>query len=234
MDRSDAMKLRRAAFAWALAPALFVAGCSEPPPAEAVAQNWNVFARYCTDWRNDAESAGNLSFENRRPEDVVAHPELYEKVVRKLRSGLMPPPSEPRPSLEQEQAFVAALERHLDATAAERGDTPGNVGLHRLNRTEYATAVAELLGVQIDARAMLPADMTSEGFDNVAEVLRVTPTHIDQYLAAARDISIQAVGERTPEPARADYRSERGNRTAHVDGLPLGTRDGLLVEHTFP
>ena len=81
---------------------------------------------------------------------------------------------------------------------------------------------------------MLPADTASEGFDNVAEVLRVTPTHIDQYLAAARDISIQAVGERAPEVARADYRVRRGNNTEHVDGLPLGTRDGMIVEHQFP
>src|SRR5690606_28081060 len=73
-----------------------------------------------------------------------------------------------------------------------------------------------------------------DGFDNIAEVLGVTPTHVDQYLAAARDISIQAVGERAPEPARFDYRIERGNRTQHVDGLPLGTRDGLVVMHQFP
>ena len=103
-----------------------------------------------------------------------------------------------------------------------------------MNRTEYATAVEDLLGVRIDARSMLPADMASEGFDNVAEVLRVTPTHIEQYVAAARDISILAVGEKAPAPTRADYRSERGLRTAHVDGLPLGTRDGVLVEHNFP
>ena len=88
--------------------------------------------------------------------------------------------------------------------------------------------------MRIDARSMLPADMASEGFDNVAEVLRVTPTHIEQYVAAARDISMLAVGEKAPAPTRADYRSERGLRTAHVDGLPLGTRDGLLVEHNFP
>jgi hypothetical protein len=233
MDRSDVIRARVAGTAGALLVAL-LSGCSEPPPAEAVAEHWDVFQRYCTDCHNDAERAGSLSFENTRPEDVAAHPEIYEKVVRKLRSNLMPPPAEPRPEAVAEREFVVALERYLDATAAQRGPEPGNVGLHRLNRTEYATAVAELLGVTIDARAMLPADMTSEGFDNVAEVLRVTPTHIDQYLAAARDISIQAVGERTPEPARADYRSERGNRTAHVDGLPLGTRDGVLVEHTFP
>jgi hypothetical protein len=166
--------------------------------------------------------------------DVAAKPEVFEQVIRKLRGGLMPPPGEPRPDAGERLALVAALERHLDATAAARGPEPGRVALHRMNRTEYAAAVEQLLGLSIDARSMLPADMASEGFDNVAEVLRVTPTHIEQYVAAARDISIMAVGEKAPAPTRADYRSERGLRTAHVDGLPLGTRDGLLIEHNFP
>ena len=166
--------------------------------------------------------------------EVAAKPEIFEQVVRKLRGGLMPPPGEARPDTEEVHALVVALERHLDAAAAARGPEPGRVALHRMNRTEYATAVEQLLGVRIDARSMLPADMASEGFDNVAEVLRVTPTHIEQYVAAARDISIMAVGEKAPAPTRADYRSERGLRTAHVDGLPLGTRDGLVVEHNFP
>jgi Protein of unknown function (DUF1592)/Protein of unknown function (DUF1588)/Protein of unknown function (DUF1587)/Protein of unknown function (DUF1585)/Protein of unknown function (DUF1595) len=220
--------------AGALAGVLLLAACAEPPPEEAVASHWDLFGRYCTDCHNDAELAGDTSFEHVHPEDVVAKPELFELVVRKLRSGLMPPPSEPRPEFGEAHDFVVALERYLDAAAAERGPQPGRVGLHRLNRTEYATAVEELLDVEIDAHAMLPADMSSEGFDNVAEVLRVTPTHIEQYVAAARDISIRAVGERAPEPSRADYRSERGNQTEHVDGLPLGTRDGLVVQHLFP
>ncbi len=211
-----------------------LSGCGERPPEETVAASWGMFEQYCTDCHNDAELAGSLSFQHIKPEDVAAKPEIFEKVVRKLRSNLMPPPAEPRPDTDAKQTFVVALERYLDANAAARGPEPGRVGLHRLNRTEYATAVEDLLGVRIDARAMLPADTSSEGFDNVAEVLRVTPTHIDQYIAAARDISILAVGERAPELARADYRSERGNRTEHVDGLPLGTRDGLVVEHTFP
>ncbi len=193
-----------------------------------------MFGRYCEDCHNDADLAANLSFQKLQPTDVAGRPEIFEKVVRKLRSGLMPPPGSPRPDAKEREQLVAGLERYLDANAAERGPEPGRVGLHRLNRTEYATAVEQLLGLHIDARAMLPADTASEGFDNVAEALRVTPTHIDQYLAAARDISIQAVGERAPEVARADYRVKRGNNTEHVDGLPLGTRDGLLVEHQFP
>jgi hypothetical protein len=214
--------------------ALLLAGCAEPPPAELVARNAELFGRYCTDCHNDAEAAGDLSLEGVTAEQVAARPAIFENVVRKLRGGLMPPPGEPRPTQDERHALVVALERHLDETAVERGPEPGRVALHRLNRTEYATAVEQLLGVRIDARSMLPADTASDGFDNVAEVLRVTPTHIEQYVAAARDISILAVGEQSPEPARADYRAERALRTAHVDGLPLGTRDGLVVEHNFP
>jgi len=216
------------------AGAALLAGCAEPPPAEAVADHVEVFGRYCTECHNDAEAAGELSLENVTAADVAARPEIFERVVRKLRAGLMPPPGEPRPETAEAQELLVALERHLDATAAEHGPEPGRVALHRMNRTEYAAAIEQLLGLRIDAKSMLPADMASEGFDNVAEVLRVTPTHIEQYVAAARDISIMAVGEKAPAPTRADYRSERGLRTAHVDGLPLGTRDGLVVQHNFP
>ena len=226
---------RRAALAaTALGCSTLLAGCGEAPPVEAVASHVDLFGRYCTDCHNDAERAGELSFEHVRAEDVAAKPEVFEKVVRKLRADLMPPPVAPRPDAADIDGLVVALERYLDETALTRGPEPGRVGLHRLNRTEYAAAIEQLLSLKIDARSMLPADMTSEGFDNVAEVLRVTPTHIDQYIAAARDISIQAVGQHTPELTRADYRSERGNRTEHVDGLPLGTRDGMMVEHLFP
>jgi hypothetical protein len=220
--------------ATAVASVFAVAGCSEPPPELALAQHLETFGRFCTDCHNDAEAAGDLSLESVTADQVAANPANFEQVIRKLRGGLMPPPGEPRPDSEDAHGLIVALERHLDAAAATRGPEPGRVALHRMNRTEYATAVEQLLGVKMDARSMLPADMASEGFDNIAEVLRVTPTHIEQYVAAARDISIMAVGEKAPAPTRADYRSDRGLRTAHVDGLPLGTRDGLVVEHIFP
>jgi hypothetical protein len=190
--------------------------------------------RYCTDCHNDAEFAGDLSFETASPEEVVAEPDTWEKVVRKLRGDLMPPPEGPRPDAGQIDAFVASLEAYLDQAAATRGPVPGGVAVHRLNRTEYARAVEGLLAVHIDARALLPADASSDGFDNVADVLRVSPTHLDQYIGAARDISISAVGNPSPEPVRADYRSDRKNPNGHVEGLPLGTRGGMVAEHYFP
>jgi hypothetical protein len=211
---------------------LAAAGC-ERTPEQAVAAHWDILERYCTGCHNDAELAGERSFEHVQVADVAVKPELWEHVVRKLRGHLMPPPGEPRPDAREVAEFVASLEGYLDAAAAERGPSPGHEAVHRLNRTEYATAIRDLLGVAIDARAMLPADLASEGFDNVADVLQVSPTHLDQYLAAARDISIRAVGNAEPEPQRADYRSDVRNHTQHVDGLPLGTRDGLAVRHYF-
>jgi len=229
--------VRRSESSWRaglLGALLALAGCGERPPEEAVAARWGVFQRYCTDCHNDAELAGERSFEHIQVTDVAAKPELFERVVRKLRGHLMPPPGEPRPDAKEIDSFVVSLEDFLDKAAAERGPAPGREAVHRLNRTEYATAVRDLLGVEIDARAMLPADLSSDGFDNVAEVLQVSPTHLDQYLAAARDVSIRAVGNAAPEPVRADYRSDVRNHTVHVDRLPLGTRDGLAVRHYFP
>ncbi len=213
--------------------ASLLAACGQEP-AETVAEHWDVLDRYCTDCHNDLEYSGDLSLEQARPADVAEQPELWEKAVRKLRGDLMPPPGGPRPDGDEIDTFVAALEARLDEAAAARGPKPGAVPVHRLNRTEYERAVEDLLSVRIDASSLLPADLSSDGFDNVAEALRVSPTHADQYFGAARDISLQAVGNPAPEPVRADYRSDLANVTSHVDGLPLGTRGGLVTEHYFP
>jgi hypothetical protein len=210
-----------------------LAACAKSPE-EALASRWNMLETYCTDCHNDAERAGELSLQRATVSSVAAEPERWEHVVQRLRGKVMPPPGSPHPSTDQVQAFVAALESALDASAASREAVPGSVVLHRMNRVEYQTAVRSLLGVDIDASRLLPADVTSDGFDNVAEVLRVSPTYLDQYIAAAREVSIMAVGDPSPEPNRWQYRSDNVNHTAHVDGLPLGTRDGLTVEHYFP
>ncbi len=207
MIRFDRQSSRGLAAVAAIGGAFVLVGCAERPelpPEQAVAAHVLTFDRFCTDCHNDAEAAGELSLQSITAPEVAAKPAVFEEVIRKLRGGLMPPPGEPRPSADDAHALVVALERHLDATAAAHGPEPGRVALHRMNRTEYATAVEQLLGLRIDARSMLPADMASEGFDNVAEVLRVTPTHIEQYVAAARDISIRAVGETAPAPTRSD------------------------------
>jgi uncharacterized protein DUF1592/uncharacterized protein DUF1588/uncharacterized protein DUF1585/uncharacterized protein DUF1587/uncharacterized protein DUF1595 len=190
--------------------------------------------RYCTECHNDAELAGEMSLEHATPAEIAKNPQKWEQVAKRLRGAVMPPPGAAHPGPEQVNEFVAALEGSLDAAAETRGAMPGHVSMHRLNRVEYGRAVESLLGVSIDAKRLLPPDATADGFDNVAEVLRVTPTYLDQYIAAARDVSLRAVGSPAAKPGRAEYLIANKNRTAHVDGLPLGTRDGALIEHYFP
>src|SRR5690606_9327951 len=168
-----------------VAAAAVAAGCAKSPESR-VAAEWDLLERYCEDCHNNAEFAGDLSLERFSTEDIGAHPAVWEEVVRKLRGDLMPPPGVPRPDAERIDALVAALEARLDELAAERGPMPGHVVMHRLNRAEYAREIEDLLGLRIDAQAMLPADVESHGFDNIASALRVSPTHLDQYLAAAR------------------------------------------------
>jgi hypothetical protein len=213
--------------------ALVVSACSEAPE-QALANRWPMLTQYCTDCHNDNDLAGGMSLQHVTTADVAANPKRWEEVVRRLRGSLMPPPGNPHPTIDQARQFVAALEVNLDAAAAQRGAAPGRTLLHRLNRVEYATAVEDLLGVSVDPAKLLPPDATSDGFDNVAEVLRVTPTYLDQYIAAAREVSIKAVGNPQAPPTRAEYVAKNQNHTTHVAGLPLGTRDGLVVEHYFP
>lgn len=219
---------------WRLAPlALLAAGCSQAPE-EQLAARWPMLDRYCTECHNDAERAGDITLEGVTPADVGAHPQIWERVVRRLRGSVMPPPGSPHPGGADVAAFVAALEGTLDTAAQTHGQDPGEVALHRLNRAEYAGAIRDLLGMEVDANRLLPPDTSSEGFDNIATVLRVSPTYLDQFIAAAREIAIKAVGNPAASPARTEYVSEVTNHSAPVDGLPLGTRDGLLVEHYFP
>ena len=212
---------------------LALGGCGAPREDQ-LAASLESLTGYCTECHNDTDLTAELTLEAATPEHFAAHPETWDAVVRKLRGNLMPPPGSPRPEQDDIRETVAVLEGALDAAAAARGAMPGNVAPHRLNRTEYARAIRELLALEIDASHMLPPDVTSDGFDNVADVLRVSPTHLDQYIAAARDISIAAVGQGHPDPVRADFRSSLENGSIHVDGLPLGTRGGMLFEYDFP
>lgn len=165
---------------------------------------------------------------------VAPNAEVWEKAVRKLRGGMMPPPGVRRPDQASIDAFAAHLERSLDAAAASRPN-PGRVALHRLNRAEYAGAIEDLLALRIDPAAFLPQDEEADGFDNVASVLKVSPSFLDQYISAARVVTTRAIGNPSPRPASATYRPARGtDQGVHVEGLPLGTRGGLVAEHLFP
>lgn len=191
--------------------------------------------RYCFSCHNASDWAGGLALDTLDLSDVSADAEVWEKAVRKLRGRLMPPPAEPQPDAQTLDAFVHALETNLDRAALRAGPRPGHVVLHRLNRTEYANEIKRLLDLSVDPTTLLPPDAVSEGFTNVADVLSVSPTFIDEYVAAARAISIRAVGQRAPKEGFELFPApENVNQTIHVPGLPLGTRGGMAVEYHAP
>ncbi len=168
----------------------------------------------------------------------LVHPaqsaELGEKVIRKLRAGLMPPPGLPRPKPEAAKAVVAALENGIDQAAAVHPN-PGRPALHRLNRTEYANSIRDLLGVTVDVSPLLPSDDMSHGFDNMADVLTLSPALMDGYIRAAGKISREAVGDPNALPLTHTYSIPRVlSQVRHVEGTPLGTRGGIAVLHDFP
>jgi len=187
---------------------------------------------FCVSCHNDRARTGGLSLQGRSV--ASSEREVWEKVVRKVGAGQMPPPGAPRPDEATARAFVAGLEKTLDGFAAAHPN-PGPPLLHRLNRTEYANAVRDLLAVDIDPGALLPADETSHGFDNIADALGVSPLLLERYLSAADKISALAVGDPSTRPialtfpARAD-----SHQSEHIEGLPLGTRGGLLIANSFP
>jgi mono/diheme cytochrome c family protein len=187
---------------------------------------------YCVGCHNARAKVGGLALDGVDLSRPAEHAEVWEKAIRKLRGGLMPPPGSKRPAAADVEAFVASLERALDA-ASEAHPDPGRVPLHRLNRVEYANAIEDLLGVRVDAAALLPKDDEADGFDNVASVLTVSPSFLDQYISAARVVTLQALGAPAPRPGSVTYRPA-ADQSARVEGLPLGTRGGLLVDHVFP
>ena len=169
------------------------------------------------------------------PELDIAHvekdPEVWEKVVRKMRAGMMPPSGLPRPDAATMNAFVTGLEADLDKTTALKLPQPG---LHRLNRAEYSNAVRDLLGVNVDATKFLPSDDSTHGFDNQAGTLTVSPALIEGYRSAAGNIARVAMGDATLRQQTDYHAPEDTSQDYHVEGLPFGTRGGMIVNHTFP
>ncbi len=201
------------------------------PSAE---DQWPLFDRYCVECHNAAELTADIAFDRMSPESIAHEPEIFETVVRKLRGAQMPPPGEPKPDNDVRRTWIASLEHALDEAAVARPN-PGQVALHRLNRTEYKNAIADLLALEVDVKALLPKDDESDGFDNVANVLKVSPSFLEQYIAAARVISELAVGlPNAKRDSRVYYAPANANQNYHVEGMPLGTRGGMLVEHFFP
>ena len=194
-----------------------------------------LVSRYCVTCHNDRSKTGGLSLEKLDVSNVGAHAEVWEKVVQKLHGNLMPPPGRPKPDEAALDSLMAYLETSLDRAAGENPNPGRTEALHRLNRAEYRNAVRDLLALDIDVSAMLPADDVSYGFDNIAGVQRMSPTLMERYLAAAQKISSAAVGA-SPRAATtetflvpSDLRQDD-----RLEGLPFGTRGGARIRHTFP
>jgi mono/diheme cytochrome c family protein len=189
--------------------------------------------KYCVSCHNDRAKTGGVSFDGLDPTQAAAHAEIWERALLKLRGGMMPPQGMPRPDAATLDAFITSLEATLDSAVLKNPD-PGHKQVHRLNRTEYGNAIRDLLALEVDVTELLPADDESDGFDNIAGVLRVSPSLLEQYLSAARKISSLAVGTDT-DVVRLAYRiPPDDSQDEHVEGLPLGTRGGLLFRHNFP
>jgi hypothetical protein len=216
-----------------LSGALLAAGC-QPSDDELAARYGDVVRTYCLECHDAAGREAGLSLEDVDLGNVEAHPEIFEEVARKLRGRQMPPLGGPRPDAKTYDGFVAYLERSLDE-AAFASPEPGQASLHRLNRTEYGNAVRDLLALEVDAAEFLPADDEAYGFDNIADVLRASPSLLEQYLAASAKIAALAVGDPDTPAVTAVYRAPSDLAQAeHIEGMPLGTRGGIRIRHNFP
>jgi len=188
--------------------------------------------RYCITCHNSKAQTAGLTLDKLDPARAGEQSETWEKVVRKVRAGMMPPSGMPRPDRAALDAFATKIESTLDSAAKPN---PGTAGLHRLNRTEYANAIRDLLALDVDVSTLLPADDSSEGFDNIADALAISPALVERYAGAAVKISKLAVGNPLISPSTVTYRAPADfAQTEHVEGLPLGTRGGILVHHNFP
>jgi mono/diheme cytochrome c family protein len=203
------------------------------PAAAVVAEKKALVDQYCVTCHSNRLKTANFSLEGADLAAVGDHAEMWEKVVRKLRAGVMPPPDVRRPSLEEYDGLRDFLEAEIDRAAAGR-NSPGSVILHRLNRTEYANAIRDLLDLEVDVTALLPPDDSARGFDNIAGSLTISPTLLETYTTAAARIARMAVGYwKTPNEATY-LASSDASQNMHLDGLPFGTRGGLKTRHDFP
>jgi hypothetical protein len=218
------------------APRAVVERPSHPPrnrPIASAALN-DVLKRYCQRCHNETVKRGNLSLASFDVGTAPQDGEVAEKVIAKLRSGMMPPPGQSAPGGDTLNALATTLESQLDS-AAIASPNPGSRTFQRLNRAEYTAAIRALLGLEVDAGAYLPPDTKSDNFDNIADAQLLSPTLLDGYLRAASEVSWLAVGNLKTTASSATYTVPRtASQMEHVDGAPFGTRGGTSVMHTFP
>ena len=194
-----------------------------------------VVDRYCVACHNERTLAGDLSLDSLDLAAVGDHAEVWEHVIRRLKAAAMPPAGRPRPDLTTTNAFVHWLETELDVAGLAAVD-PGRPAVHRLNRAEYGNAIRDLIDLDVDVTTLLPVDDEEHGFDNIADVLSVSPTLIERYLAAAQQISRLVVGDQSLRPVATIYPVHGSLDQDHAVSLdlPRGSRGGLTVDHNFP
>jgi mono/diheme cytochrome c family protein len=219
---------------------------SSPQRAPSKVEGQTLINQYCLACHNDRLKSGGLTLTALNLDDPHQSAEIGEKVIRKLRGGLMPPAGAKRPDRQTAAEFVTWLETKIDSAATE--STPGRVALRRLNRREYGYAIRDLLGLNIDATAWLPDDNVKGNFDNNAAALQVSPNFIDQYIYAARAVALEAIGNPKALAETTTYGDVAnmvislppqgapgtGRQQHHIEGMPFGTRGGFIVEHNFP
>jgi hypothetical protein len=221
------------------------AATAAAPPADATHGNWKTVQSFCYDCHNTEDWAGGVAFDSMSPDGIPQDAKIWEQAVRKLRGGMMPPPGHKRPDPAAVKSLVSYLETTLDDAATHT--SPGRIPMQRLNRREYANAVHDLIGLDVDGAAWLPQDPLKDGFDTNAELLQVTPNFLDQSVAAARALALEAVGDPKAAPIDTTYGNianmiislnprpgvGTGNQEKYYDGMPFGTRGGMVAEHWF-
>jgi hypothetical protein len=218
----------------ALAAAVWLVSSCGRSPEELASEQRAVIDRYCIECHDSVEQEAGLVLENADLRNPAAKPAVWEKVIHKLDVGLMPPPGGPRPDARTAAALVDYLEAALD-DASSAVPKPGRQPLHRLNRAEYGNAIRDLLGFAVDVESLLPADSSSHGFDNVSDVLKTSPLLLERYLTVGMRVAAVAVGDTSVEPRSTQYAPRPDlSQNRWIEGLPLGTRGGLVVDHYFP
>ncbi|MGH9242115.1 MAG: DUF1592 domain-containing protein [Vicinamibacterales bacterium] len=211
-----------------------IVGATQRISQSAATDIQKTVSAYCVTCHNDKLKTAGLALDRPELADVAAHADVWEKVIRKVRTGMMPPAGVPRPNAAERDELLSSLVATLDAAARTRPN-PGRPLVHRLNRAEYANAIRDLLALDVDVSTMLPADDSSAGFDNNADVLGVSPVLLESYLTAAERISALALGDRSLPPAGEIYRVRQDeSQDRHVPGLPIGTVGGILIDTTLP
>src|SRR5213594_2313590 len=194
-----------------------------------------VINTYCVTCHNQKLKTADLMLDKAEIDHPAENPAIWEKVLHKLRAREMPPPERPRPDDATYDSVVAYLETALDR-AAEAKPNPGRPSAYRLNRSQYANAIRDLIALEIDSAVLLPADDSGYGFDNIGDVLTVSPMLLEKYLSAAATISRLAVGDRSISPTSADYqiRPDTVQTERETVDLPVGSRGGIAIRHYFP